>query len=77
MASTWQFLEENNLLLKETTQNLMPSRENDQFLVEEFACNNIRGAKPEMLNHCRLFLNVTSLSDICSGDGRGKVEPIQ
>eukprot|EP00957_Ditylum_brightwellii_P180559 13754420-Ditylum_brightwellii.AAC.1 len=50
MTSTWKFMEENNLLLKEATLNLIPARLNDKFLMEEFARNGILGTQLETLN---------------------------
>eukprot|EP00957_Ditylum_brightwellii_P161371 12287205-Ditylum_brightwellii.AAC.1 len=66
MTLTWKFMEENNLLLKEATPNLTPARVNDKILMEGFARNGFLGAQLETLNQCRLFLNVTTLADICS-----------
>eukprot|EP00957_Ditylum_brightwellii_P070377 5346898-Ditylum_brightwellii.AAC.2 len=68
MALIWKFMEENNLLLKETTLNLTLARINNKFLVEEFAWNGILGTQLETFNQCRLFFNVTTLADICTGD---------
>jgi hypothetical protein len=50
--------------------SLSPARQNDQLLMETFSCDPTLGsAAMHKLNHCRLFLQATTLSDICNGAG--------
>jgi hypothetical protein len=45
-------------------------REHDVFLMEIFQMHNFSSNQLRYLNHCRLFLQVITLSDITSADGQ-------
>eukprot|EP00957_Ditylum_brightwellii_P009544 720058-Ditylum_brightwellii.AAC.1 len=58
------------LVIDEGTPNLQPQRENNLFIMEDFAMAGYEGAQLEELNRCRLHLKATTLFDITSGDGK-------
>jgi len=42
---------------------------NDQFLILSFAQSGIGGTELSRINQCRIYLQVTTLADICNGTG--------
>jgi hypothetical protein len=48
---------------------LHPVRHNDCILMDSFNDPNSLASTVERINHCRLFLQVTSLADLCNGTG--------
>jgi hypothetical protein len=70
VKETWRFAHENNIEIKDsTTKNLSLHRENDVFLMEIFAHHGYKKATLQKINRCRLYLQVTTLSDIVCGYG--------
>jgi hypothetical protein len=53
----------------ETTANLPLIRDNDKYIMEEFYRSGQRGQALFRLNCCRMYLQVTTVSDITTGDG--------
>lgn len=66
---TWKFLSEHTMQIDEGLDHLKTRRENDKFLMESFARYGIKGKVLIKLNWCRIFLKVTTLSDIVNGAG--------
>eukprot|EP00957_Ditylum_brightwellii_P150606 11467332-Ditylum_brightwellii.AAC.1 len=62
-------MQENNLLIHETTFYLEQQRTNNQFIMDWFAKEGYSSAELAWLNRCRLYLQATTLSDIASSDG--------
>jgi hypothetical protein len=67
---TWQFLAENNMTVEDQVGDLPLRRQGDVYLTEAFTRHGIKGARLQQLNACRLFLQVDTLSDITTADGR-------
>jgi len=66
----WLFLWEHDMSVEEEGPHLQCSREGDCFLIPTFHAAGFRGKQLQQLNRCRLFLQVTTLADICIGSGR-------
>jgi hypothetical protein len=72
LKHVWGFTHQNNITIQEeATSNLILRRVNDKFLMEEIALNNrvFTGTELAHINRCRLYLQVTSLADITTGNG--------
>jgi len=65
----WQFQHKHNIQIKTDLPHLKESRINDQFLVQSFVESRIIGAELSRINRCRIYLQVTTLADICDGMG--------
>ena len=72
LTNTWEFLSSiHGVILYTTDQTLKPQCLHDKFLMEEFRkLHGIGSAELKRLNHCRLYLQVTLLSEIASADGK-------
>eukprot|EP00978_Attheya_sp_CCMP212_P033691 scaffold137243_cov47-Attheya_sp.AAC.1 len=67
---TWKFIHSMEMSVETAgIPKLEAQRYNDQFLTLAFARNGFSGPDLIDLNHCRMFLQATTLSDITSGDG--------
>jgi hypothetical protein len=66
---TWQFLAENEMELHDNVADLVLRRERDAFLIDAFRQRGYKGKALRHLNLCRLFLQVSTLSDIANGFG--------
>ena len=70
LSDVWKFLSEKKLFIQDDLPNLELQRENDRYIMDialtqgSFSTNEL-----QKINGCRLFLQVTSLADITSGDG--------
>jgi hypothetical protein len=70
VKETWRYAHENNIEIKDTaTKNLQLHRENDVFLMEIIAHHGYTKTTLQKINRCRLYLQVTTLSDIVCGYG--------
>ena len=73
IKTAWEFASLYNIQLSTNIPSLSQHREGDQFLMQAFG--DIQDPIPftsselETLNSCRLYLNVTTLSDIVDGSG--------
>ena len=65
----WQFCSESGLQLQDGLPDTPILRVSDQFLMSIFESHKCTPKELEILNRCRLFLQVELLSDICTGDG--------
>eukprot|EP00978_Attheya_sp_CCMP212_P021526 scaffold62934_cov76-Attheya_sp.AAC.1 len=69
MKHTWQFLNFYNIVVEDDVPKIHLCRTNDCFLLKAFLDHGFRGKDLQVLNECRLYLAVSTLADICSGDG--------
>ena len=76
IKGVWNEIWENKLTVKEKTTSLFLKRDNDVFLNETFLSKGYSKKKLHILNICRLYLQVSTLSDITSGDGYYLLEHI-
>ena len=67
----WKFINEHKITIQNhTTPSLHPSRENDIFIMNNIIeRGNYKPTELKRINTCRLFLQVTTLSDIIKGNG--------
>jgi hypothetical protein len=70
VKSTWQCLQEFRISIYDDIQDFVPIREHDRLLVPLFVQLGFRGNDLQKLNQCRLYLKVSWLSKIVTGDGR-------
>ena len=68
MKHTWQFYSEFGLKLESTLPTLKLQCPKDQFLMSAFQQHYSKGL--ERLNRCRMYLNVCTLAEITTADGR-------
>ena len=68
MKHTWQFCSEFGIQLESTLPTLQLQCPNDQFLMEAFQQHYSKGL--DRLNRCRMYLNVCTLAEITTADGR-------
>jgi hypothetical protein len=67
----WKFMSSSGFTIQSSAldPSLKLRRGNDSFLMELFLSSNLGSDALRRLNRCRLFLKVTTLSDITTGDG--------
>ena len=67
----WYFCDKYNITIQEeTTSDLIHRRQNDCYIMEEAASKEeFSNNDLEHINRCRIFLQVTTLSDITNGNG--------
>jgi len=66
----WQFQNLHNIWIETDLQKLQTSWLQDQFLILSFVRASIGRTKLAQINHCQLYLQVTTNSDICNGSGQ-------
>ena len=69
VKSVWLFLWEHSMSLEEDGPHLTTRRDNDTFLTLVFYANGFRGKQLHRLNHCRVYLRMTTLADITTRSG--------
>jgi hypothetical protein len=71
LASIWKHAHQIHITV-DVEKHWIPhlTREHDIFLMELFQLHNFSSTQLRHLNHCRLFLQVLTLSDITSADGK-------
>jgi len=69
LTHTWQYALENGWEIVTRLPSLLPKCENDQFLMELFWLKGYHAQQLINLNHCQLWLQVTSLARIVDGQG--------
>ena len=67
---TWRFISKNKISFKPPAGQLCLRRVNDQFLMKAFGRHISSQAELRSINRCRLYLQVNTLADIATGDGR-------
>jgi hypothetical protein len=70
VRKAWKEFTAEKISVTECTQQLAPSRHGDSFLIAAFHRTGFRKTKLVRLNRCRIRLQVVTLSDLCTGDGR-------
>ena len=65
-----QFCGQEDLTLQDTLPRLAPFTTNDVFLMDAFIEASFDRHELRLLNECRMFLRVITLSDICTADLR-------
>ena len=71
LTSIWKFLFISKLRVRVPTSIRLPSkqRDNDSFIMSEFIYYGYKKGDLELLNQCRLFHQVITVSDIAQADG--------
>ena len=69
VIETYQFCTEHNIILEEPGAIIQPQRMHDRALMEVFSKQGYPPEDLKTLNQCRLFCQVTSISDIADGLG--------
>ena len=85
LTSVWSFLSKHGMRIEDSATAILLPRELDVFLTTSFVSAGLRGHDLLRLNRCRLFLQVTSLTNISTGDGlrlgrgclRGELYPME
>ena len=65
----WHEIQEMNLQVRERTDSLILKRQQDSFIMDTFRRNGFSEEQIGLLNMVRIFVQVTTLSDMASGDG--------
>ena len=68
LRHTWRFFSEYRIKLRTTLPTLKPQCPGDKFLITEFQKYYKKGLIH--LNRCHLYLQVTTLADITTADGK-------
>jgi len=68
IRSTWKFMSENSIEIRDDTANLELQRENDRHIMQVLERTQ-PAADLLALNRCRIYLQAATLSDITTGDG--------
>ena len=66
----WREIQEMDIHVRERTTSLALKRLGDSFLMDTFRSKGYSEDQLELLNMVRIFVRVTTLSDMVSGDGR-------
>eukprot|EP00978_Attheya_sp_CCMP212_P006315 scaffold14292_cov60-Attheya_sp.AAC.2 len=69
IKNTWEFTCRYDITINDTVPNLLLLCNEDSFLMARFAGHGFLGKDLVKLNICRLYLQVSTVSDIASGDG--------
>lgn len=77
LTSLWRALHKSKLIVQ-VKREWRPSlpRTHDIFLMDYFLRLNFKPAQLKLLNQCRIYLQVLTLTDICSADGVSIADPI-
>ncbi len=67
--STWEFAHTGQIWIEDPLPDFTLQRINNQHLTEIFIKAGVTGKLLRRLNQCRLYLQVTRLADITTGDG--------
>jgi hypothetical protein len=67
---TWKFMSEFDITLIEGTATLPLRRVGDKFIINYFHQYGFKGKELLRLNRCRLFLQVMTVADIATADGK-------
>ena len=70
VKTVWKYCQEQQLEVDDNFATLTLHREHDQFLMEAFGNIHQDPKTLNMLNQCRCFLQVVTLSGISTADGR-------
>ena len=70
ITHSWKFMQDWGIDVSEGTSSLMLRRVGDRFLIETFHQFGFKGKELIRLNRCRLYLQVATVADISTADGR-------
>ena len=70
ITSQWKFLSETGLEIRGWQHNFTLQRGANEFIMECFVRNGICPKDLQKLNECRIFLQLITLADIVTGDGK-------
>lgn len=70
IKNTWEYIHAHDMVVEDDVPTLQLQRVNDQFLMQAFSDHGFTGTDLARLNETRMFLQVITLADISSGDGR-------
>ena len=74
VKKVWKEASEDGIIIHERTPSLSLRRQGDQFLIPALKDCGYRNSKLQKLNLCRLRLQVITVADVVSGDGRFLLE---
>ena len=66
----WEYIDKKNITIEDNTPYLDLRKENDVFFMHMFLQHNISAPNLKYINRCRIYLQLTTLSDTFEGDGR-------
>ena len=69
IKTVWEFMSERSLSIQGWKQKRPLKRENDEFLITKFVQHQVPQEDIRVLNECRIYLQVETLSDITNGNG--------
>ena len=70
LKTVWKYCQTEDIRIDDHFPKLDLARENDEFLMQAFLDHpDVQNTDLPLLNQCRMFLNVITLSDITSADG--------
>jgi len=69
IKTVWQFQHNHAIRIETDLPSLTIVRTNDWFLIQSFQQAGLKGAELAKVNQCRIYLQVTTLADICDGSG--------
>ena len=67
---TWEFCQTHSTVIHDDTPNFAPLRVHDRYLTHLFMSFTSQKSTLRALQRCCLYLQVTTLSEICTGNGR-------
>ena len=60
---------ENNIIVQESKTSLKPQRDNVSLIMEDLIKSGFKGNDLSKINRCWIYLKVTCISDVSTGDG--------
>ena len=69
VIETYRFCRKHDIVFSEPGTSLLPQCQEDNTLMDEFFRAGFSSKELTVLNRCRLFCRVTSISDVAEGDG--------
>ena len=70
VVDTWKFMHSYGISVEESLEPLRTKRVNDSFLMDVLAAGPASKTQLSQVNRCRLFLQIQTLFDMVTGDGR-------
>ena len=79
MTETWKFCSEHGIQVRTGhEQKLQPRRRQDRYLMAEFHARGFKDFQLGRINRCRLYLQVVTIGDIASMNGRNiKIDALE
>ena len=70
LTQLWEFLSQHDMRLETEPTTALTSRRGDSYIIERFIQAGFSGQELGRLNRCRLYLQVLTVADITTGDGK-------